>query len=240
MRKFILFLLLIAGWAVIFLLLLLPNLGLLGLPSAAAHPSSRPLPAPWSDADRLQVRIPGQPTLAAPGLSAAPAVQAAVASQATCGSRYILSPGQTLGQVAQDCGLSLAELLAANPQVTNPNRVFSGQSLSIPNPLVGRGGADPLAVIEAPIPPTGSYLPGAQLEIAAQGLPPHTRVRIGVGLSASGYRQLAEQVTGADGRITAVVHLPPDAQFGESGFFMLTSASVPVVQKISAAFTIGQ
>lgn len=45
---------------------------------------------------------------------------------------YTVRPGDTLSQIAENKGLSLAELVAANPQITNPDRIFPGQVIQLP------------------------------------------------------------------------------------------------------------
>jgi spore coat assembly protein SafA len=47
---------------------------------------------------------------------------------------YIIQPGDTLFAIARRFGITLAELLAANPQITNPDLVFPGQRIMIPVP----------------------------------------------------------------------------------------------------------
>jgi hypothetical protein len=50
---------------------------------------------------------------------------------------YVIKQGDTLLKVAKAFGLTLDELLAANPQITNPNRIGLGQEIAIPAPGSG-------------------------------------------------------------------------------------------------------
>ncbi|MGB9661050.1 MAG: LysM peptidoglycan-binding domain-containing protein [Moorellaceae bacterium] len=52
------------------------------------------------------------------------------------GTYYVVQSGDTMFYIAQRLGLSLDDLIAANPQVTDPNLIFPGQVLCIP--LKGR------------------------------------------------------------------------------------------------------
>lgn len=51
------------------------------------------------------------------------------------GQVYVVRPGDTLFGIAQRFGVTLAQLLAANPQITNPNLIFPGQQILIPTPV---------------------------------------------------------------------------------------------------------
>lgn len=45
---------------------------------------------------------------------------------------YIVQPGDTMFLIAQRFGVSLAALIAANPQIPDPNRIFPGQTVCVP------------------------------------------------------------------------------------------------------------
>jgi murein DD-endopeptidase MepM/ murein hydrolase activator NlpD len=46
---------------------------------------------------------------------------------------YTVKAGDTLSKIAKRTGLSLAEILQANPQITDPNRIKVGDVLNLPN-----------------------------------------------------------------------------------------------------------
>ena len=48
------------------------------------------------------------------------------------GGQYQIQPGDNLSQIAQANGMTVDQLLAANPQITDPNMIFAGQGLNIP------------------------------------------------------------------------------------------------------------
>jgi LysM repeat protein len=50
---------------------------------------------------------------------------------------YVIKKGDTLSKVANAFGITLAELLAANPAIKNPNVVALGQQIVIPTPSGG-------------------------------------------------------------------------------------------------------
>ncbi len=56
-------------------------------------------------------------------------------SQVTCPPgtfRYTVQPGDTMFSIAQKFGVSLDALIAANPQIPNPNLIFPGQIVCVP------------------------------------------------------------------------------------------------------------
>jgi len=50
----------------------------------------------------------------------------------TKGSTIKVKSGNTLSQIAKDKGITLKALLAANPEITNPNMIKVGQTIKIP------------------------------------------------------------------------------------------------------------
>jgi LysM repeat protein len=50
-----------------------------------------------------------------------------------CGDSYLVQPGEWLHQIARQCGVSVEALLAANPQITDPNYIWPGLELTLPS-----------------------------------------------------------------------------------------------------------
>lgn len=46
--------------------------------------------------------------------------------------RYVVQRGDTLSAIARRFGVTLAALIAANPQIRDPNLIFPGQIINIP------------------------------------------------------------------------------------------------------------
>jgi murein DD-endopeptidase MepM/ murein hydrolase activator NlpD len=64
---------------------------------------------------------------------------------------YTIKAGDTLSKIAARNGLSLAQLLQANPQITDPNRINVGDVLNLPN---GSGATDATRPLPTnPVPP---------------------------------------------------------------------------------------
>lgn len=58
----------------------------------------------------------------------------ALAPAQTGTTTHTVQAGETLSSIAQRYGVSQQAILTANPQVTNPNRIYPGQALQIPAP----------------------------------------------------------------------------------------------------------
>ncbi len=65
---------------------------------------------------------------------------------------HTVSSGDTLWAISQKYGVGLSDLIAANPSISNPNLIYVGQSITIPN---GSGATDPNAGGGTPVTPGG-------------------------------------------------------------------------------------
>lgn len=238
MRKILLFLLLLAGWAIIFWPVYSDELTRSGFLSSGAHPSTNPLPPAWQNSQPVIIS-------SLEGASSFPVTSGSSAAN-RCGDTYIIQAGEALGEIARDCGISLRELLAANPRISNPNRVYPGQQINLPNAPSGRGGAEQnqasLAADTSPAPVSdGRFRPGAVVKIEAAGLPPNTTVRVGLGLSTVGFIVLGQSSTDAQGRVATAITIPADATPGDTAFIMVSTRGItPAVQRMSPAFQIAR
>ncbi|HEX5876362.1 MAG TPA: LysM domain-containing protein [Pyrinomonadaceae bacterium] len=57
---------------------------------------------------------------------------------------YTVRPGDTMSKIAMRNGVSVAQLLQANPQITNPNRINVGDVLNLPNSSTTTDNTQPL------------------------------------------------------------------------------------------------
>ncbi len=53
---------------------------------------------------------------------------------------YVVAKGDTLTKIAKKFGLTTDQVLAANPQIKNPNKIKIGDEITIPVPVVDEGG----------------------------------------------------------------------------------------------------
>jgi LysM repeat protein len=84
----------------------------------------------------------GSVLLTTMGFTAAPA---AVVSQTTCASTYIVQSGDTFGNIAVNCGVSLSALEQGNTQIPNYSLIYPGELINIPSgaviPVTGGSGS---------------------------------------------------------------------------------------------------
>lgn len=128
---------------------------------------------------------------------------------------YTVRPGDTLAEIAARHDVRLSALLAANPQIDDPNVIHIGQNLEIP-----RAGGDDDAAPPARSPGWAGEVevypqegaPGTTVRVHASGFPPNTAVNVGAGPVASEYEILREALrTDAAGELVAQVELPGHA-----------------------------
>ncbi|MFC4763274.1 LysM peptidoglycan-binding domain-containing protein [Dyella koreensis] len=79
---------------------------------------------------------------------------------------YTVQHGDSLSGIAQRFGVSLAALEAANPQISNPNRIYPGDRITVPG---GHGGGTPTPV-GGTTPPTGNAGPASGFSISQNGV----------------------------------------------------------------------
>ena len=56
---------------------------------------------------------------------------------------YTVKRGDTLGKIAKAHGVGVNDIMAANPTIKNPNRIYVGQKINIPAKNTGGGGTPP-------------------------------------------------------------------------------------------------
>ena len=188
-------------------------------------------------------------------------------STGACNNSYSVQGGDTLSSIASLCGITLSELVAANPSITNPNLIRPGQELNIPGVVqqldagvLTTGEQATLAPLPVEQPPTvdqavgqptvvapesslPSEVPGVKpgdvLTIEIANLPPQVQVRLGVGPQGGALTVLGETLTDQVGRLRTEITIPPDARPGEIWFVTAMTLQDPFTTVNSAPFQIG-
>jgi membrane-bound lytic murein transglycosylase D len=161
-------------------------------PIAAAEPAE-PAPAPPSEAAPAPASEPIEAAKAAAPAAPEPASEPASAREA----RHMIAPGDTLGSIARENGVTPAELAAANG-IDDPRRLRPGQVLVIP-------GADGAAVVAAADPPVAKPAPSPKPAAApaAKQAPPAKRYAVKrgdtLGSIARAHGTTPQAIAGANG-----------------------------------------
>jgi LysM repeat protein len=90
------------------------------------------------------------PSASPSGPPAATASASPTAPPAPTQQVYVIKTGDTLSKVARKFGLTLDELLAANPQIKDPNKIGLGQEIVIPLPASDEPTPEPSGSAPAP------------------------------------------------------------------------------------------
>ena len=164
---------------------------------------------------------------------------------------YIVQRGDWLSTIARRFGVTLSALLAANPEISNPDRIEVGQQIRIPaeatlsvaSDLAQAAGATALlpetAAQETPfvaITPTAG-LPGTPVEVIATGFAPNEAISIRIGREAMDDLVVVDANARADsaGNYRAIIAIPASAQVSER---WIVAATRRGFQAISNVFTV--
>ena len=60
---------------------------------------------------------------------------------------YIIQKGDRLGSLAKQYNTTVDQLMALNPQITNPNKIYAGDSLNLPGQV--QAGPEPIEVVDS-------------------------------------------------------------------------------------------
>jgi peptidoglycan DL-endopeptidase LytF len=151
-------------------------------------------------------------------LFATPAFANPVEAQTgVCGTTYVVQPGDTFFRIAQRCGVTLAALQAANPQISNINLIFPGQVLNIPGAVpIPPTGPQPTIVQISPV----SGPSGTQVTITGSNFEPNRLLHVGPALLGQPPAQLYEVTTDADGDFQVIIPIPDSAQLNQTWVFI--------------------
>jgi len=130
-------------------------------------------------------------------------------AQANCGTTETVVKGDTLRIIAARCGVTLAALEKANPQIPNFNLIFPGQVINIP-------ATTPVTAIPSlTITPLNGPA-GTQVAVTGSGFPANTTLNVAAGPSGKAASVTVTAKTDANGKFSASITIPASAQAGSS------------------------
>jgi LysM repeat protein len=143
-------------------------------------------------------------------------------AQSPCGDTYIVLPDDTIEEIAELCGTTVDAILEFNPEITDPDNLYPGQIIRIP---------EVESVFESIIaiaPACG--LPGSSLLVVGSGFPVNSNVQLSIGQKGFNPTIIGGTTSDEFGRIDTSVILPSTSQPGT--FWVVTGE----VQISSAKF----
>lgn len=109
-------------------------------PAATTTPAAQTTtPADGRNKDGLTMAEANDPKYWKDGKYVGKETTPADGAPAAQGQAYRIQAGDNLTKIASKFGVSVTDILAANPTIKNPNTIFSGQSLTIPAPSGTQG-----------------------------------------------------------------------------------------------------
>jgi LysM repeat protein len=130
-----------------------------------------------------------------------------VFAQASCGNSYTVQSGDYIAKIALKCGVSSTNLIAANPQISNPSLIYPGQVMNLPGVTVP-------GVTSIKITPTSGNA-GSTVTVSGGGWGAGSIVRIGPAKSGNDIVSEQQVTANNNGVISASVVIPGSAVAGE-------------------------
>jgi LysM repeat protein len=127
-------------------------------------------------------------------------------AQSPCGDTYIVLPGDTIQGIADLCGTTVDAILKINPEITDPDNLYPGQIIRIPE------AESVVDTIIAITPACG--IPGTSLLVVGSGFPINTNVQLSIGQKGFDPVEIGETTSDGFGRIDTSAMLPSSAQPG--------------------------
>ena len=129
------------------------------------------------------------------------------AAEQDCRASYTVRSGDTLQKIARRCQTTVSDILAINPKITNPNRIYRGQIIKIPAPRQ----AQPQLVLS---PESGP--PGSEVRLEGEHFSPETKVRVSFHRAGQEPEEYRRVKTDVDGQLVIRIVAPESARQGET------------------------
>lgn len=151
--------------------------------------------------------------------------------------QHVVKSGDTMWKLSQEWGISLANLIAANPHITNPNALMTGDVINIPKSSSTQAQSMSMMPTSVTLPSVGSVveqlLPGFQIYTVTSG---DTLYHISeqYGVSVNDILALNPNITNADEIMVGMKILIPKASSQSSN---VSANAVPSTQTFSTIMT---
>lgn len=142
---------------------------------------------------------------------------------------YIVQPGDTLRSIAVRFNKSIAALIAENPDLTNPSRIYVGQRLNIPGISPGQ----PAVSISPACGPAGTVV-----QVVVSDFPVNSQIDVGVGKQGSAVNIVNTLSSNSDGGLETLIILPHDALPNQNWVVSAQTLESPVIKANSNLFSV--
>jgi LysM repeat protein len=120
---------------------------------------------------------------------------------------YTVQPGDTLSVLAQTYNTSVAAILELNPQITNPNLIYSGQVILIPENSTVTA-VIPLTGLSVVVTPT-AVSAGSKIQVSITNFPAKTPILVSLHpVSSTQYEINKDATTNDNGKATVNIKFP--------------------------------
>lgn len=141
-----------------------------------------------------------------------------------CGDTYTVEQLDYLSKIAVYCGTTVSNLLALNPQITNPNLIYTGQVLRLTGsapvttpspynpyyyPYTTRSGSARVSLS------TSRVKAGDEVVVSLSGFPANAQVDYRVGVNGDDYSEVYDGTVNSLGAATKTITIPSYAVNGE-------------------------
>jgi hypothetical protein len=177
---------------------------------------------------------------------AAAAPSSSVMASGTCGDTYTVQYHDYLSKISQTCGISLSDLLALNPQVTNANIIYTGEILRL-NTNVGVISRTSSSTYYNPSYPTTTYsgyarvtvsstraVPGDDVIVSVSGFPAYAQIDYRVGIQGEDATLFYDGTIESNGTDSQTISIPDDAGIGEYWVVQVITTSVKDVVDVTS------
>lgn len=131
-------------------------------------------------------------------------------AESPCGDTYIVLPGDTIGSIAALCGTTVNAILEINPEITDPDNLYPGQIIRIPEI------ESVISTIIAIGPTCGT--PGQTLNIVGSGYPDGVPVYLKLSQQGGNTFSVGTTTSNQLGMIDTTIILPNSVQPGTAWF----------------------
>jgi hypothetical protein len=156
-----------------------------------------------------------------------------------CGSSYTVISGDTLSRIAQACGLTVSEILAQNPSITDPNLIRPGQVLTMyVGPTIAPTATQPRVSPGQNAEAVNGLRPGGVVAMDITNFPPLSKVTVTIGPVNGKMEKVKEVQVDRYGVYKGNIGIPITAKAGEKWVIISTSVSNPALSVKSEPFEI--